>query len=218
MVQVKSITFLVSGGGGNLKFFYYMREYLARENISLNVIADRDCRALEFCEENSIGYKKINYTQKSPKELRDELSRISPDIIVTNWHKIIDPGTISLFENKMVNLHYSLLPAFGGLIGIEPIEKAYVQGCRFIGPTCHLIDEGVDTGLILSQAIFTTNRPLKESVEIMFRKGCLTLLNGIDSLAGKKNLEESKMVLFSPQLNFDESLFDEIFWKKVSGK
>jgi|APSaa5957512535_1039671.scaffolds.fasta_scaffold153724_2 phosphoribosylglycinamide formyltransferase 1 len=218
MDKVKKITFLVSGGGGNLKFFYYMRECLGRKNISLYVIADRDCGALEFCKINGVEYRKINYTQKRPEELREELNRINPDIVVTNWHKIIDPETVNLYKGRMVNLHYSLLPAFGGLIGIEPIEKAYSQGCKYIGPTCHLIDEGVDSGLILSQAIFTTNRSLEDSIEMMFRKGCLTLLNGIDLLVGKKSFDSFTDIRFSPQLSFDEKLFDESFWERVSGK
>lgn len=218
MRKISRITFLVSGGGGNLKFFYYMRECLGRNYIVLNVIADRECGALDFCKEKNIDFRIVNYTRKSPEELRNELGRFNPDVIVTNWHKIIDSGTVDIFRSKLVNLHYSLLPAFGGLIGVEPIEKAYTQGCKYIGPTCHLVDEGVDTGLILSQAVFTTNRPIKESIEIMFRKGCLTLLNGIDSLEHDNSYECFDNTFYSPKLSFNESLFDEAFWKKVSGK
>ncbi|WP_159066144.1 formyltransferase family protein [Vibrio harveyi] len=46
------------------------------------------------------------------------------------------------YFGRIVNIHYSLLPSFGGLIGVKPIEKALELGCKYIGPTCHIVDEG----------------------------------------------------------------------------
>jgi phosphoribosylglycinamide formyltransferase-1 len=117
----------------------------------------------------------------------------------------------------LINLHYSLLPAFAGLIGIEPIKKAYEQGCKFMGPTCHLVDEGVDTGEILAQGVFKADRPFQELVTMMFRSGCLVLLNALLlSMGHCKEFEASRTIFFSPELTFDKFLFDEEFWQKVA--
>ena len=54
----------------------------------------------------------------------DNLNYINKIVhIITNWHKIIDPVTVNLYCDKFINLHYSLLPSFGGLIGVAPVEK-----------------------------------------------------------------------------------------------
>jgi phosphoribosylglycinamide formyltransferase-1 len=216
---MKSVVFLASGGGGNFKFFHFALNNNLIAGIKLCVIADRECGSLEFAKKHNIENHLISYKRSNPEALNQILDGIKPDIIVTNWHKIIDEGTVAKHLGKFVNLHYSLLPAFGGLIGVEPIKRAYEQGCKFIGPTCHLVDEGVDTGKILSQAIFTTERPFEDAVNLMFRKGCLVLLSGIQQILGQ-NISTACAAgsdgSYSPQLSFDESLFNEQFWKEIA--
>ena len=55
---------------------------------------------------------------------------------------------LSRFPGRVVNVHPSLLPAFPGA---HPIEDALAAGVETTGVTVHLVDEGVDTGLILVQ-------------------------------------------------------------------
>ena len=213
------IIFLASGNGGNLKFFYLAQKRNIVSNIRLSVIADRECGSISFARENSLENYVINYKKSNSSEFIDILEELKPDIIVTNWHKIIDESTVQVFNGRLINLHYSLLPAFGGLIGIEPIKRAYAQGCKYIGPTCHLVDEGVDTGKIISQAIFKTNIPIHAAIDLMFRKGCLVLLNGIQQVVGKKIVEElsvSDDLSYSPSLGFDEKVFPVEFWKDLA--
>jgi len=222
---MKKIVFLASGNGGNLKFFYLAQKYNFISGIRLSVVADRECGSIEFARKNDLEHYVIKYKRSDVKELTDILGEIKPDIIVTNWHKIIDEDTVRAFKGKLVNLHYSLLPAFGGLIGIEPIKNAYAQGCKYIGPTCHLVDEGVDTGEIISQAIFKTDIPVNEAIEEMFHKGCLILLVGVQQLLGEElvvktitNVDSYGLSSwgFAPPLDFDELLFNEIFWKELA--
>lgn len=210
---MKKILFLVSGVGGNFKFIHQAILCGSLDPVELNVISDRACGAIEYAEKVGIESSVVQYTRGNPKELRSHLLNVSPDLIITNWHKIIDSDTVRAHEGRFVNLHYSLLPAFGGLIGLEPIKKAYEQGCKFIGPTCHFVDEGVDTGKIITQAIFSTDRSFDESVTMMFRSGCLVLLNAIKMILHGyesntvQHLLDSE-VIFSPtqktEFGFDE--------------
>jgi phosphoribosylglycinamide formyltransferase-1 len=218
---MKSLVFLVSGSGGNLRFIYSALENNVISGIKLSVIADRDCGALEFAREKKIDNYLISYSRYNSFDLNFLLDKINPDLIITNWNKIIDKITVLNFFGKFINLHYSLLPAFSGLIGVEPIKRAYENGCKFIGPTCHLVDEGVDTGRIVSQAIFTTDRAFDEAVSLMFKKGCLVLLVGIEEVLGQNLVMDRSTILnhnYSPALGFDESLFNEKFWIEIKNQ
>lgn len=217
---MKKIVFFASGNGGNLKFFYLALQYNLISNIDLFVIADRECGSINFARKKKLNNYAICYSKTDTKVLNDILDTIEPDIIVTNWHKIIDELTVKKYAGKLINLHYSLLPAFAGLIGVDPIKRAYEQGCHYIGPTCHFVDEGVDTGKIISQAIFTTDVSMDEAVIKMFRMGCIVLLNSIQSVLKEdvviSQSASSKQLMFSPALKFDHEYYTEAFWTELA--
>lgn len=217
----KMVLFLASGGGGNLKFIHQSILCGRLDQVELYVISDRACGAIEYADKVGIKNSVIQYTRGAPEELRSHLLNISPDLIITNWHKIIESDTVRAHEGKFINLHYSLLPAFGGLIGLEPVKRAYEHGCKFIGPTCHFVDEGVDTGRIIAQAVFSTDRPFDESVTMMFRSGCLVLLSAIKMILhgnesnAVQHILDSKVIFSSAQKA--ELEFDQQFWSRVAG-
>ncbi len=212
------ICFLASGGGGNFKFLHLAKELNIINNIELFLIADRECGSLEYAKNIEIYNKKIEYKRTNNKQLLEELENINPDVIVTNWHKIIDEEVVQKYSGKLINLHYSLLPAFDGLIGIEPIEKAYQKNCQYVGTTCHYVDEGVDSGKIISQALVKTDISINEAIEKIFQKGCLILLNSIVNLSREEIIEKCQngKFDFSPSLLFDDVTFDDKFWKSLS--
>lgn len=213
-----TIVFLVSGGGGNLKFFHQALEQKYILGCDIKVIADRNCLAIEYAKKYGIENVIISYNKSNPGFLSEYLIKYNPTVIISNWNKIIDADTVNKYYGKIINLHYSLLPSFSGLIGTTPITKAYEQGCRFIGPTCHIVDVGVDTGKILAQAIFPIESNISESVKIMFKMGCLILLNSILQLSTVK-VKSSKSSFdcrFSPNLSFSQNIFDEDFWNLIN--
>lgn len=193
-----------------MKFFSLAKQKRLISFNRLTVVADRGCPSLDYAIENSLNAHLISYRQNNPSELINILDCERADVIVTNWHKIIGSDVVGRFENKLVNLHYSLLPAFPGLIGVEPIKQAINRGCRYIGPTCHLVDEGVDTGYILSQYAFPTPCEFSDAVTLMFRFGCLCLLDGVEALLNNH--------LTSIKLTFAEKmeLFGDDFWEELA--
>ncbi|MDD2896323.1 MAG: formyltransferase family protein [Aliarcobacter sp.] len=212
------ICFLASGGGGNFKFFKLAIEEKLIKNIEIFLIADRECSSLEFAKNNNIYCKKINYKRSDNKEFLHELEKINPDIIVTNWHKIIDEEVVKKYYSKLINLHYSLLPAFDGLIGIEPIKQAYEKNCQYVGTTCHYVDEGIDSGKIISQGLLKTDVSIEVAIQKIFEKGCLILLNSIIHLSNEKIIDkfQNDKFDFSPNLAFDDAIFDNEFWERLS--
>lgn len=221
------MVFLCSGHGGNLKFLQRSLERRLIRNLSItNVIADRECSALNFARKKSIPDALIPYDRKSPQTLFQKLSDLNPDLIITTFHKILDRQIVSRFQNKLVNLHYSLLPLFKGMIGTKPVHSALEQGCRFIGTTTHLVTNDVDGGPILGQSVIPVNgnESFHSLMDRVFRSGCLNLLNTVAMLSQKKlrfasgNKKKSGRLIHqlnSPELCFSASLFNESFWKSV---
>jgi len=115
---MKSVIFLVSGNGGNLKFIYQAAKLLEIDLKIQHVIADRDCKAIEFAKNNAIQNTQIKYNSNSPNELDSILKNASPSAVITNIHKILSPTSI-FPHHQYINLHYALLPSFKGLIGMD---------------------------------------------------------------------------------------------------
>ena len=173
------IVFLGSGGGGNLKFIY--NYFLNDQSVKIvGVITDRQCGAGEFAEINKIPLSQLSFkrSKEENQKLIEILNKYNPEIIVTNIHKILSKEIVEAFNGKLINLHYSYLPAFKGLIGMAPVNEALELNNSFIGTTCHYVNTDVDAGKVICQGIFN-RRKSKDIYQTTFENGALTLLNGI---------------------------------------
>lgn len=220
---MKKIGFLVSGNGGTLKFLYLAFKELFIPCEIIFVIGDRDCGAIKFGRENKISTHVINYKLDNTQELIETLDLYRDvDVIITNIHKIIHLDILKKFEDKFINLHYSLLPAYKGLIGMKTIEFAKRDNTMMIGATCHEVSEDLDGGRILCQSCFAVNWENDSSNihNTVFRSANFCLLN---TILLKLNIEDKdfthkqiKGILYNPPLRFNTKKIDKFFWKKVS--
>jgi len=71
-------------------------------------------------------------------------------VVLAGFMRIVTPLFLRAFENRVVNIHPSLLPAFPG---VDAQGQALEYGVRVSGCTVHLVNEGVDAGPILAQAV-----------------------------------------------------------------
>jgi phosphoribosylglycinamide formyltransferase 1 len=69
-------------------------------------------------------------------------------VVLAGYMQLLSPGFISRFENRIVNVHPALLPAFPGL---DAVGQALNHGVRITGVTVHFVDDGIDTGPIILQ-------------------------------------------------------------------
>lgn len=215
----KKITFLVSGNGGTLKFLYYAIELLKLPFEINMVISDRKCGAIEFAEKNNIISKTINYSKIDDLELIEEFEKIETDIIITNIHKILTPEVLRSTNADFINLHYSLLPAFGGLIGMKTVDKAKMQNCQFIGATCHEVTEELDGGKILCQGLYPVNwnEDITKIYDKVFKIACISFLNALmTKYLNSTNLYNSDYGIFNPKCCVNTSLFNDDFWICIS--
>lgn len=180
----KRLVFLCSGGGGSLRFIHQAvsRGWLGNSAL-VGIITDRECGATAYARKHSIDHQCVDLSDSAQTELLATLESFHPDIVITTVHRILQKRIVQRFDGKLINLHYSLLPAFGGTIGSRPVKDALAYGVKFAGVTAHLVDETLDGGKPLVQATI----PLRESddldsvMDIVFRCGCLALGSAIQS-------------------------------------
>ena len=87
------------------------------------------------------------------QEMAAELKKRSVSIVcLAGYMRVVSPDFIREFENRVMNIHPSLLPAFPGL---NAQRQALEQGVKISGCTVHLIDEELDHGPIVMQRAVT---------------------------------------------------------------
>src|SRR5439155_18800510 len=69
-------------------------------------------------------------------------------VVLAGYMQLLSPGFLAAFPQRVINVHPALLPAFPG---IRAIEQALEYGVKVFGVTVHFVDEGVDSGPIISQ-------------------------------------------------------------------
>lgn len=71
-------------------------------------------------------------------------------LILARYMQILTPEFVRHFENRIINIHHSFLPAF---IGAGPYERAYERGVKLIGATSHYVTNNLDEGPIIEQDV-----------------------------------------------------------------
>jgi phosphoribosylglycinamide formyltransferase-1 len=71
-------------------------------------------------------------------------------VCLAGFMRIISPEFIRKYKNRMLNIHPAILPSFPGL---HAQRQAVEYGAKYSGCTVHFVDEGVDTGPIILQAV-----------------------------------------------------------------
>lgn len=153
------IAVLVSGGGTDLQSIID-----AVENKELNVkiemvIGSRDnIYALERAKKHNIQtfvVSRREYREEASDKIL-ELTKGKVDLVVlAGFLAILDGEILKEFDNKIINIHPSLIPSFcgPGMYGIKVHEAAIKSGVRFSGCTVHFVNNEVDGGAILLQEI-----------------------------------------------------------------
>ena len=165
------IAVLVSGGGTNLQ------EIIDNiENKRLNckieyIIADRDCYSLERGRKyniKSVLLDKKEYGNKLSNEINKVLENKVDLIVLAGYLSIIDKDFISNWNNKIINIHPSLLPKYGGkgMYGMNVHEAVIANKEKESGCTVHFVDVDIDTGKILLQRkVDVSNNETSESLQ-----------------------------------------------------
>lgn len=95
------------------------------------------------------------------------IDQYNPDyVILAKYMRILSADFTDRYENKMINIHHSFLPAF---IGARPYHQAYDRGVKIIGATAHFVNSQLDQGPIIRQNVIRVDHAF--SPEDMARAG-----------------------------------------------
>jgi phosphoribosylglycinamide formyltransferase-1 len=140
---------LASGFGSNLSAL------LDRGAEVVAVASDKpDALALQRARERDVPtgvFELAAYPDRADRDaaIADWLAEHDVELVVlAGYMKLLSPGFLQRFPERVINVHPSLLPAFPGL---HPVEEALEHGVKVFGVTVHYVDEGVDTGRIIAQ-------------------------------------------------------------------
>lgn len=87
-------------------------------------------------------------------------------IVLAKYMRILTPNFVEVYNNKIINIHHSFLPAF---IGANPYKQAHQRGVKIIGATAHFVNNDLDEGPIIYQDV--TNVSHDHSWKQMQRSG-----------------------------------------------
>ena len=151
MVKTK-IAVLVSGGGTNLQALIDAQKsgQLKSGEITLVVSNKPDVYALKRAEENGIKAAVRRDEASLLQILKEEGIEL---IVLAGFLKILSSDFIAAYENRIINVHPSLIPAFcgKGAYGLYVHEMALDYGVKVTGATVHFVNEVPDGGQIIAQ-------------------------------------------------------------------
>lgn len=153
-----NIAVMVSGSGSNLQAIIdNVNSGYIRANIELVISSKQDVYALKRAKENNI---KSIVLKDDVKKMLEVLEENDIDLIVlAGYLSILDKKIIERYENRIINIHPSLIPKYcgKGYYGIKVHEQVIRNKEKVSGATVHYVDNGIDTGEIIIQEHLQVN-------------------------------------------------------------
>lgn len=152
-----NIAVLVSGRGTNLESILKAKQKgILNSNISLVLSDKENVRALDVAK--SYGIRALALPRKNFKSKEDFEQKMLESLEKYNTHflvlagfmRILSDSFIKAFENKIINIHPSLLPCYKGL---STHQRVLSDGTLFSGASVHFVNSELDSGPIIIQGV-----------------------------------------------------------------
>lgn len=193
------IVVCVSGGGTNLQAIIDGISSGAITNTEIIGVISNNPGAYALERAKQAGVAGICM---SPKDYADreafneafveKMKELSPDLIVLAGFLVNIPvKMVDTFENRIINIHPSLIPSFcgKGYYGLKVHEGALERGVKVTGATVHFVDAGTDTGPIILQKaveVMSGDDPKTLQKRVMEQAEWIILPKAIDLIANGK--------------------------------
>ncbi|KAL8542532.1 hypothetical protein ACS0TY_003411 [Phlomoides rotata] len=162
IIRRKKLAVFVSGGGSNFRSIY--EATLGGSLLGDVAVLDtnkHDCGGAEYAREKGIPVlvfpkRRENQYVFSAEDLVIAFRSYKVDfVLLAGYLKLIPAELIQAYPKAILNIHPSLLPAFGGkgYYGMKVHKAVITSGARYSGPSIHYVDEHYDTGCILAQRV-----------------------------------------------------------------
>jgi len=147
---------LASGRGSNFQSIIdAIDNKTLKAEIALLITDNPSALAIERAKKHGVAYLVIKPREFGSRDefyikAADELKSRRVDLVIlAGFMRIVGKPLIDSFPHRIMNIHPALLPAFPGLHGQK---QALEYGVKVSGCTVHFVDEGMDTGPIITQA------------------------------------------------------------------
>ncbi|MDY0256740.1 phosphoribosylglycinamide formyltransferase [Gudongella oleilytica] len=158
-MEKKRIGVLISGGGTNLQALIDACEKDEINGEIAVVLSNKeDAFGLERARRAGIRAEYVKWLGMAPEEYDEKLAAILKDegvqlVVLAGWLRVLTRHFIEHFNNRIINIHPSLIPSFcgKGYYGEKVHQAVLKAGVKVTGATIHMVDEGTDTGPILFQ-------------------------------------------------------------------
>jgi len=131
-------------------------------------------------------------------QILKSIAKYQPDyLVLARYMRIFSEDFVGRFNQSIVNIHHSFLPAF---IGKNPYQQAYERGVKIIGATAHFVTKDLDEGPIITQDVIHVDHTC--SPEAMARLGQdvekLVLMRGLNLvLEDRVLIDGNRTIVFS---------------------
>lgn len=176
---MKKIVILISGRGSNMQAIVQASQ-VEKWSASIAAVISNKANAagLEFAANAGIPTSVVESRGLARDEfdamLQKTIDQYQPDLVVlAGFMRILTPAFVQHYENRIINIHPSLLPSF---VGLHTHQQALNAGVKYHGATVHFVTAELDHGPIIDQAIIQIEAQDTEA-----------------SLADKLLIEEHKM-------------------------
>ena len=200
---------LVSGGGTNLQAIIDAISAGKITNACISVVISNNVNAYALERARAHGIEALCI---SPKDFEsreafnqaflDKLNSYNVDLVVLAGFLVVLPEMmIKEYENRIVNIHPSLIPSFcgKGFYGLKVHEGVLARGVKVTGATVHFVDEGTDTGpIILQKAVEVKQGDTPEVLQrrVMEQAEWVILPKAIDLIAnGKVSVKDGHVII-----------------------
>ena len=151
--KIKTAIF-ISGTGSNLKsLIKFSKQKNSPIIIKMIISNNSKAKGLQYSKIYKIKKKIFHFKNAlSEKKIINELKKDNIDLIcLAGFMKILSKNFIKKFKKKILNIHPSLLPKYGGLMDLNVHDLILKNKEKFSGCTLHLVSEEVDKGRFILQ-------------------------------------------------------------------
>ena len=203
------IAVCVSGGGTNLQAIIdaIADGRIHNTEIAVVISNNKNAYALERAKNAGIDAicispKDFDNREEFNREFLARLNSYKVDLVVLAGFLVVIPQEmIRQYENRIINIHPSLIPSFcgTGYYGLKVHEAALKRGVRVTGATCHFVDDGTDTGPIILQKaveVLPNDTPKDLQKRVMEQAEWIIMPQAIDMIArGLVKVVDNRVVI-----------------------
>ena len=187
---------LISGGGSNLRALLEASEDAEFPARVVAVGADRDADGLAHAEEYGIPSFVVPFGTYASRDewgdaLLEQLRQWDAELVVlSGFMRLVPPRVVAALSPQLINTHPAFLPEFPGA---HAVRDAIAAGVTQTGASVIVVDDGVDSGPILSQRRIPvlpgdTEGRLHDRIKLVERE--LLVQAVLDIANGELNLKE----------------------------